>query len=123
MCLIRRDVAEIYEDALKSGEPMPEVIETVPEEEIEQETFDVDEVKLVQGISWNGDVSDKQWMNFYTKVLAKFSSFGHARDLKINVDFEVNSDKGIAKTKADEVKVALRELGLDDNIKVRKKKD
>jgi hypothetical protein len=53
--------------------------------------------------------------DFYTKVLSKFAS---ARGLKLTVKVEVTPDGGVSKQKLDETKSALRELGLDDDVKI-----
>jgi predicted AAA+ superfamily ATPase len=64
-------------------------------------------------IRWRGNVPAQKWMNFYTKVLSKFST---SAALKLEVSFEVKVDPDHADAKASETKSALRELGLDDNI-------
>ena len=62
---------------------------------------------------WTGEVPAQKWMNFYTKVLAKFATGG---SLKINVSFEVTPDGGLPPHRVDEAKATLRELGLDDDV-------
>jgi hypothetical protein len=52
-------------------------------------------------------------MNFYTKVLSKFAT---AQGLKLTLSVEVSPDGGIPDQKIEETRVALRELGLDDDI-------
>jgi hypothetical protein len=52
-------------------------------------------------------------MNFYTKVLSKFAA---SKGLKLTVRFELTGDGPISPQKIEETKVALRELGLPDNI-------
>ena len=53
-------------------------------------------------------------MNFYTKVLSRFVT---GSGLKFTVNVEVAPQDGVSKQKVDETKSALRELGLDDNVK------
>ncbi len=53
-------------------------------------------------------------MNFYTKVLARFA---RDRGLKLNVTVEVAPEGGLSKQSIEETKVALRELGLNDDVK------
>jgi len=53
-------------------------------------------------------------MNFYTKVLSKHVTSG---SLKITLNVEINQTDGISKQKIDEMKTALRELGMDDDLK------
>lgn len=64
-------------------------------------------------ISWSGQVDTKKWNVFYTKVLAKFAS---NPNLKITVKFEVEDAAINAEQKKEEIKTALREMGLDENI-------
>jgi len=49
------------------------------------------------------------WTNFYTRVLARFAT---QPGLKLTLRFEVTED--VAPQKADETRVALQELGLDE---------
>lgn len=65
-------------------------------------------------IRWNGQVPVQKWMNFYTKVLAKFAT---GTDLKVIVSFDVTPDTNTAGQKTEETKIALRELGLPDEMK------
>ena len=72
----------------------------------------------VEGINrlfWNGEVPAQKWMNFYTKVLSKFAG---GKGLKITINVEVSPEGGVSTQKIEETKVALRELGLQDDIKV-----
>jgi len=62
------------------------------------------------GLVWEGQVPAQKWMNFYTRVLARFAT---QPDLKLKVRFEVAED--VSRQKADETRVALRELGLDES--------
>lgn len=67
------------------------------------------------GFTWAALVPYQKWTNLYTKVLSKFASSGA---LTIHVSVDVRPKDGISKAKIDEVKVALRELGLDENVKI-----
>jgi len=64
-------------------------------------------------IRWTGEVPPQKWMNFYTKVLAKFATSGN---LKLNVSFEITPEGGLPVHRIDETKATLRELGLDDEV-------
>ena len=55
-------------------------------------------------------------MNFYTKVLAR--RVGDPK-LKLRVSFEVSADDGKGDLTADEIRTALRELGLDESVELR----
>lgn len=67
----------------------------------------------VPSITWQGEVPPQKWMNFYTKVLSKFST---GAGLKLTLKVEVTSPDGIPVHKVEETKVALRELGLRDAL-------
>ena len=64
-------------------------------------------------VRWQGDVPPQKWMNFYTKVLSKFAT---QSGLKIGLNVEIAPEGGVSNQKVDEIKVALRELGLSDEI-------
>jgi hypothetical protein len=64
-------------------------------------------------MSWRGEVPAQKWMNFYTRVLTKI---GIGEGLKVTVSVEYKSESGSSKQKADDVKGAQRELGLDDRL-------
>ena len=67
------------------------------------------------GLAWTGEIPPQKWMNFYTKVLSRFAS---ARGLKLTVKVEATPEGGVSKQKVEETKAALRELGLNDDLKV-----
>lgn len=66
---------------------------------------------------WVGEVTPQKWMNFYTKVLSRFVTGG---GLKLKVEIEVSSQEGISQQKVEQTKVALRELGLNEDISAEK---
>lgn len=66
-------------------------------------------------LQWQGDVPPQKWMNFYTKVLSRFAS---TQGLKLKVTFEVPAEGDQGQAKADEARSGLRELGLDDGVRV-----
>jgi hypothetical protein len=72
----------------------------------------------ILGFSWMGEVSPQKWMNFYTKVLSRFATGG---GLKLTVTVDVAPPGGTTVSKAEETKVALRELGLPENVEVKRK--
>jgi hypothetical protein len=65
----------------------------------------------VPSFAWSGQIPPQKWMNFYTKVLTRFSN---EPTLRLTLKVEVAPSGGLAAQKVDEAKVALRELGLDD---------
>jgi hypothetical protein len=66
-------------------------------------------------LRWTGDVPPQKWMNYYTKVLAKFATAG---DLKLNVAFEITREEGFTDRIVDETKAALQELNLNDDVEL-----
>lgn len=60
-------------------------------------------------LQWSGYLPIQKWMNFYTKVLAKYAT---GTDLRVKVSFEVTLDKDTANQKEEETRIALKELGL-----------
>lgn len=66
-------------------------------------------------LTWSGDVPPQKWMNFYTKVVSKFVRDG---ELQLRVSFEVTTKDGINEQQSAETKAALRELGLDGDVKI-----
>ncbi len=70
-------------------------------------------VEATQTLRWTGEVPAQKWMNFYMKVL---SGFAADSGLKLMLDVEIAPEGGISNHRVEEMKLALRELGLDDNI-------
>jgi len=67
----------------------------------------------VHKLTWDGEVPSQKWMNFYTKILSKFAN---ENNLRLILKVEVASEDGISNQKVEETKIALRELGLNDQI-------
>jgi hypothetical protein len=67
----------------------------------------------IKGLRWSGEVPAQKWMNFYTKVLAKYATTG---GLRLEVTFEISPEGGLLPQRIDETKANLRELGLDDDV-------
>ena len=68
----------------------------------------------VTGFNWSGVLPAQKWMNFYTKVLSRFAT-GDGMTLTVTVD--VAPTGGVPKSKVDETRVALRELGLGETLR------
>lgn len=64
-------------------------------------------------LTWSGEVPPQKWMNFYTKVLTKV---GVGDGLSLNVSVKCAAKAGLSQQKLDEIRGALRELGLDDTL-------
>ena len=71
-------------------------------------------------ITWSGIIPPQKWTNFYMKVLTKFAS-NQDLDLRLKVEItvEAQGDGHLADQKIEEIKIALRELGLNDDVIVR----
>ena len=69
--------------------------------------------EVVPGLRWIGEITPQKWMNFYTKVLARFAT---AQGLRLTLTVEVQPEGGITKAKVQETRVALRELGMAENV-------
>jgi len=70
----------------------------------------------IAGFRWTGEISPQKWMNFYTKVLSRFATAG---GLKLTVTVDVNPPAGSSVSMVEETKVALRELGLPEEVSIR----
>ena len=66
-----------------------------------------------KGIAWRGTVPPQKWMNFSTKVLSRFAA---TLELKLEVSFEVPPGEGTPEARREEVRAALRELGLAEDL-------
>lgn len=70
---------------------------------------------MVTEIGWAGQIPSQKWMNLYTKVLTKLVNAGQLT-LRLEIDF--SAPGGISPQKVEEIRQALRELGLPDQIDV-----
>jgi hypothetical protein len=91
---------DIATDARAAGSPAVEAVGQAP-------------LDWNAGLTWSGEIPSQKWMNFYTKVLTKL---GVNTGLKLTVKVECSPDGGVSPQKREEIKGALRELGLDDRI-------
>ena len=66
-------------------------------------------------LRWSGEVSPQKWTQFYMKVLTKLVSSG---EVKLSVTIEAESPQGVTEQQTEEIKAALRGLGLDDGVEV-----
>jgi hypothetical protein len=66
-------------------------------------------------VAWEGDVPPQKWMNFYTKVLARFATQG---GLNVALQVYVEPPGGVSQQQIDEMRAALRELGLEDHVNI-----
>jgi hypothetical protein len=89
--------APTQESALSTQAP---AIESVPEEPVYQ-------------LAWSGEISPLKWMNFYHKVLTGFII---GSSVKLTTQMEILNNVGISRQKIDEIRMALRELGLNEDL-------
>ncbi len=69
--------------------------------------------ETVSHLAWSGEIPPLKWMNFYSKVLTRFITDG---GVKLTLQMEISPEKGISRQKIDEARIALRELGLNENL-------
>jgi hypothetical protein len=130
MFIITKETAEAYrKDATRPGgatqtpsstqagdteatpEPKTHDTETTPTADGGQSRPQTSKQKL--GLTWSGEIPSQKWMNFYTKFLTKL---GVSSGLTLTVKVECSPDGGLSPQKVEEIKSALRELGLDDTF-------
>lgn len=80
-------------------------------EGVSEEGEPPEEVKAKK-LTWSNEIPPQKWTNFYTKVLTKFVGKG----LKLTLKIEVEPEDGVSKQKIEEMKIALRELGVEDEL-------
>ena len=124
MFIIQKEVAEAFKAGkeVKTARSVPPPTgpkvepEATPEEKAKPQLDLIRKTppppKLTR-LVWKGDVPPQKWMNFYTKVLSRFAT---ASGLKLTLRVEIAPSGGISTQAADEMKVALRDLGLNDDF-------
>lgn len=65
-------------------------------------------------IQWSGTIPPRKWMQFYTKVITKLAN---SPGLTVRVSLEAPAEGENGSAKLEEIKSALRELGLDEDVK------
>jgi hypothetical protein len=65
-------------------------------------------------IQWSGTIPPRKWMNFYTKVISKLAN---SPGLTVRVSLEAPAEGESNSAKIEDIKSALRELGLDEDVK------
>ena len=61
---------------------------------------------------WKGEIPHQRWTQFYNRVLTKFAV---RKGLKLIVTVEISD---ASKEEIEEMRVTLRELGLNDEVEV-----
>ena len=134
MFIVNRDTAEAYKAAKESPAPEAEPAKPLTVEKPvagtavgqtgsgnETGTFNfgagtTEEARddTATSMTWTGEITWQKWQQFYNKVLAKFVA---GKGLKMTLSVDVAPEEGVSKQKIEETKAALRELGLDDDVK------
>jgi hypothetical protein len=124
MFLVQRDVAEAYKAQRAAPAPVPGLPSEALATEIgaalapvamkspEPASTPPPPQKLTR-LSWSGTIPPQKWMNFYTKVLSRFATVS---GLKLTLRVEVAPSDGISTQAAEDMRVALRDLLLDDRL-------
>ena len=66
------------------------------------------------GLSWSGRIPPQKWTQFYTRVLTKLVG---KSGLELHLELRVPPEGEVTEATRDEVATALRELGLDDDLR------
>jgi hypothetical protein len=117
--LIQRETAEAYAAKplpTQGTQPQPRPGDKQPEPQPPKPPVPPETEKpsgVVSRVTWSGDVPPQKWMNFYTKVLSKFAA---QNGLTIGLNVEIEPDGGVSDQKVSEIKAALRDLGLSDDV-------
>jgi hypothetical protein len=126
MFIIQRDVADAY----KAGKTAPKSTKQPDEEqpvdddqgsskgeknkdEPREDRPKTEPPPRIARVSWSGDVPPQKWMNFYMKVLTRFAT---QAGLRLSVKVDVAPSDGVTPQAVEEMKAALRELGLGDDV-------
>ncbi len=72
--------------------------------------------EVFRSFAWHGNVPSQKWMPFYSKILTRFAL---DKGLRLTIHVEVSPEDGVSRQKIDETRVALRELGLSDEMEIR----
>jgi len=130
MYIITKETAEAYRQQLskpersaepepllpgieQSGESGPQLAPLKPSQGPSMPKGSPAATQLMLELTWSGEVPSQKWMNFYTKFLTKL---GVGNDINLNVNVKCKPLGGLSPQKIEEIKSALRELGLDDTL-------
>jgi hypothetical protein len=129
MFIITKEIAEAYRRESAKPEPPQGVIEELPADAgaakptipaVQQDFLDNEDStarlstrRQPNAVTWSGEIAAQKWMNFYTKILTKL---GVSNGLTLTVKVECKREGGVSPQKVEEIKSALRELGLNDRI-------
>jgi hypothetical protein len=117
--LLPKEVAEAIKGGVLPPKLTPTTEPTPPTGEKLTPTAAMPTILLpIEKLTWEGTVPPQKWMTFYTKVLSRFPI---GEDMKLTVKVEVQPKDGMPKQKVDETRIALRDLGLSEEIHTKEK--
>jgi hypothetical protein len=70
----------------------------------------------LNALLWQGEVPSQKWNQFYLRVVGKVAT---TPGLKLSVKLDLNNQGGISPSQVEDLRAALRELGLNDAIETR----
>ena len=70
---------------------------------------------IVSGFRWVGEISPQKWMTFYSKVLTRFVE---AKGLRLTLTVDVQPKDGVSKAEIEDTRIALRELGMAEDVEI-----
>jgi hypothetical protein len=71
----------------------------------------------ITSLRWGGTLDPFKWSNFYNRLIIKLMKSGK---LKLSIDLSVDNTDGIPEEVVNEIRVVLKELGLNENIQTNK---
>ena len=73
------------------------------------------ELVTFDSTGWSGDLTGEQLVAFQREILEKFDL---VKDAKVKLQLSVSPEDGITKQEVDELKAALKKLGLSDKVEL-----
>jgi len=80
---------------------------------IQEPVLEGTQSETIGKLAWSGEIPPLKWMNFYTRVLLRFITDG---GVKLTLQMEISPEKGISGQKLEETRIALRELGFNEDV-------
>jgi len=115
-------VSAVSETQAAFGSPSPsgsfETARPVAELGVTPSTTEMPVSERLAGFTWSGVIPPQKWVNFYMRILTKFVTGG---GLKLSVTVDVSPATGVDKAQLDEIRTALRELGVDETLRLNQK--
>jgi hypothetical protein len=108
-------VVHVEEKQEGNGSVMAKQVPVAPPQATSEESGVGGQDETVRKLVWSGEIPALKWMIFYTKVLTRFISDG---GVKLLLKMEIAPEKGISRQKLDEMSIALREVGVNEDVHV-----